>query len=389
MLTGSTYLDHFAVSRAIATASVLLNAAMGAALTILAPLLVGAYSDIGTFSPHHVGWLVSADFAGILFAAACAYFCVHKIHWQLTSIISLVAWIAINLFSGFVAQFETLLVVRFIAGMACGINYAIALSAISKLPKSHQAFSLVVTIQIIFGSLGFFILPHYIESLGFQSIFLFVNAFLLITLICTLLAYPVNNLDAKRQSFKIDGSISIAIMAFLSIFVYYLAQGIIWSHLERIGIAMSISATEVSELLGLGFALSACGSMLSVFFSEKWGHKPSLIATFVIQSLCLFSLYMVNSHFAIWVFALSTIAYQIMWSFVVPVLMDIFNKADGSGKLIVLCIAAFKLGFMLGPPLASWVMMQSSQSYLLVTGAALLLISTVLAFVAQSKLSTT
>lgn len=58
----------------------LLIAMMGAAVTTLMPLLVGAYTDSGLFTDAQVGWLTSADIAGTLIASASAYFWSRKVN---------------------------------------------------------------------------------------------------------------------------------------------------------------------------------------------------------------------------------------------------------------------------------------------------------------------
>lgn len=371
----------------MATISVLLNASMGAASTILAPLLLGAYTDSGLFSEHRVAWLVSADFVGILISSTSAYYFVHKLNWQLATISALCILLLVNSLASQTSQFESLMLLRFIAGLACGVSYAIALAASKQLTRPHQAFSTIITIQIIFGTLGFFVLPTYIKLMGFEAVFHYINTFLLLTLVISFIAYPTRKEILSQKLNKIqNGTLTIS-LAFSSIFVYYLAQGMLWSYFERIGISFSITSNQVSEVLGMGFALSAIGSIVSAYCIEKWGYRFGLIATLLIQISCLFGLFLVNKQNAYWVFILATIIYQVLWSFVVPIFMDIFNKADDSGNKIVLCIAAFKCGFMFGPPIASLLIVNASHSYILLVGSGLLILSISFAYIAQSKLA--
>jgi predicted MFS family arabinose efflux permease len=63
---------------------------------------------------------------------------------------------------------------------------------------------------------------------------------------------------------------------------------------------------------------------------------------------------MLNPPYASILYAIATIIYQIFWSFIVPVMMATFSDIDKSGRLIVFCVSAFKIGLVLGTPFAGY-----------------------------------
>lgn len=70
-------------------------------------------------------------------------------------------------------------VTRLLAGMGCGAAYAISLAALGDYKKSDMAFSAMVTIQVVFGTVGFWVLPSLIGNYGLAGIFQFFNACLI------------------------------------------------------------------------------------------------------------------------------------------------------------------------------------------------------------------
>lgn len=239
--------------------------------------------------------------------------------------------------------------------MGCGAAYAISLAALGDYKKSDMAFSAMVTIQVVFGTVGFWILPSLIGNYGLAGIFQFFNACLIPALIFCFITYPNNQKRQDCLGLNIDGNLKAALYVFLGVVVYYFAQGTVWAYLERIGVAVNLSGAEIGEVLGIGFAISALGSMLSGLYVRKWGRNSGLYLTAIIQVPCLVALYMMGENNAFWIYAISSIIYQVLWSFIIPIMMAIFNDIDKSGKLIVLCVSAFKAGLVIGPPVAGLV----------------------------------
>ncbi len=88
-----------------------------------------------------------------------------------------------------------------------------------------------------------------------------------------------------------------------------------------------------------------------------------------------------------WIYGIATVIYQLFWSFVVPVMMSIFNDADRSGRLIVFCLSAFKSGLVLGPPVAGLVVTLYSEIEVLWLGAIAILISVAVLHAAHYSLN--
>lgn len=386
IMSSTTYpLKNLTISHWIQISAVLVVAMMGAAVTTLLPLMVGAYTDSGLFTDTQVGWLTSAEIAGILIASTSAYLWSRKVNWQLVTLIGVAVFITANWLSMSATEFKYLLSLRALAGVACGATYAISIAALGDFPKTDKAFSGLVTIQVVFGTLGFWLLPNIITNEGLGGIFYFFNICLLPALILTALRFPKNARVEPKVNFKIDGSLKAAILIFTGVVAYYFAQGTVWAYLERIGVNANLDGGDIGSILGLGFAISAIGSLLSGLFVERFGRQWGLYITAIVQLPCLLVLFLMDDQNAFWIYAIATIIYQVMWSFVIPIMMAIFNDIDKSGKLIVLCVAAFKVGLTIGPPVAAFVVTQSNVNDVIWLGIGGILLSTLLCHLASKE----
>ncbi|WP_109338422.1 MFS transporter [Saliniradius amylolyticus] len=366
------------LSNAINVVGLLLVAMMGAAVTNLMPLMVGAYSDSGHFTPTQVGWLTSADIAGILTASVSAFFWCRRVHWRLMTLFGLVVFIFCNWLSAAVTDFTILFLIRLAAGLACGVTYAISLAALGDRGNADKAFSAMVSVQVAFGTLGFWVLPGIIDDKGLDGVFWFFNLCLLPAFLLVLLNYSTNQRTSKVSTFSIDGSKRAAALVFAGVVAYYFAQGTVWAYLERMAVAVELTQAQAGQILGAGFAISVLGSMVSGAFAVRYGRRAALVATALLQLPCLVALYWMVPGHAWWVYASATVVYQIMWSFVVPVMMGIFNDVDRSGRLIVLCVSAFKVGLVIGPPVAGAVVTFAEVKDVLWLGGVAIVLSMVL-----------
>lgn len=363
----------------------MLIAMMGAAVTNLMPLIVGAFSDSGLFSTQQVGYLAAADVAGILLSTTSAFWWVRRLAWRPAVQLSLVLFILANLLTAFADSYTALLLLRFVAGLACGVSYAIALAALGDSERVDKAFGVMVTIQVVFGTVGFMLLPELINRYGYHAIYQSFNLFLLAALLLSCVNFAQNHKPQQSLRFDFNGRLAPALLVFAGVVLYYFAQGGVWGYLERLGVSAGLSMTEVGYVLGLGFAISAVGSLLSGAFVARFGRTAALWLTVAIQLPCLFALSQLTAGPAWLIYAAATIVYQIFWSFVVPVMMGIFNDVDPSGRLIVFCLSAFKVGLMLGPPIAALTISSFSLTAVLPLGAVAIVLSALCLQLAQRR----
>ncbi|GAB2504600.1 MFS transporter [Microbulbifer agarilyticus] len=367
--------------------SLLFVAMMGASILTLLPLWVGALTDRGHFSGQEIGWLASADVIGIFLSSTSAIFWVRKMPWRPVVLAGLGLFVAGNLASLSVNNFTSLLMIRIIAGIGCGSAYAIALAGLGDRKKPQMAFGLMVTAQVVFGTIGFFALPRLMGESEINPFFHYLNGWLLATLLLCFLSFPKSQKLLSHESGNVFATLlsGKALLVFATTVVYYCGVTAVWAYLERIGIHLGLSSADVGDLLGIGFAISGLGSLATPWLSKFVGRAFTLLIAFTIQILTMAVLTGEYSGGAYALYASTSIVFQFFWSFSLPLLMDQFNRVDDTGRFIVLCASAFKVGEIAGPPLAAKLIIVSDFTAVLWLGMACMAATLVMALFTERR----
>ena len=368
-------------------ASLLVVAMMGASILTLLPLWVGGLSDQQLFTQQQIGWLAAADVIGIFLSSASALFWVRRIPWRRATLSGLALFLLGNLLSLNATDFASLMGIRILAGLGCGTAYAIALASLGDHRRPELAFGLMVTAQVAFGTIGFFAAPRLMELWQVNGFFYYLNGWLLVALLLCAIAFPESRKATSSASnhglMKLLNGDSL--LVFATTVVYYCGVSAVWAYLERIGVNMGLDSAEVGDLLGIGFAISGIGSLATPWASRYFGRSLAISLSIALQVGTMAMLMGNSSGNAYLLYATTSIIFQFFWSFTIPLLMDQFNRVDDTGRFIVLCASAFKVGEILGPPLAARLIEQSDYRGVLWLGIASVIIALAMALITERR----
>ncbi|UTA48385.1 MFS transporter [Simiduia sp. 21SJ11W-1] len=368
--------------------SLLFIAVMGASILTLLPLWVGALSDAAVFNQQQIGWLAAADVMGIFAATVSGLFWVRRIGWRLPTLAGLGVFFIANLLSLGQENFALLMITRVLAGLGCGTAYAIALASLGDHRRPDFAFGLMVTAQVAFGTLGFFVVPGIIDSLGVAGFFHYLNGWLILALVACAVCMPVSQKPTSTSDVKsLLGLFNLnAVLVFSAVVIYYCGVSAVWAYLERMGVALGLDGQAVGSLLGTGFAISGLGSLAAPWVAQRLGKSLAYAGATLVQIAAMLLLLGDDMPLSVYgLYAGSTIVFQFFWSFAVPLLMDQFNKVDATGRLIVLCASAFKVGEVAGPPMAAALINGNDYSGVIGLGAGCMLASIALVLLVEAR----
>lgn len=366
--------------------SLLVVAMMGASILTLLPLWVGALTEQGHFTQQQIGWLAAADVMGIFISSASAIFWVRKVPWRKVVLAGLLLFFAGNLASLDLTDFNSLMLTRLVAGLGCGSAYAIALAALGDHRTPPLAFGLMVTAQVVFGTIGFFAVPRVMAQAEINGFFHYLNAWLSLAIVLCVLAFPHSQKSPAGTPHStnlremLNGK---AILVFATTVVYYCGVSAVWAYLERIGINLGLSSSQVGDLLGIGFAISGLGSLATPWLSARIGQVATITIAMLIQVATMAALTGGQSSDAYLLYAATSIVFQFFWSFSLPLLMDQFNRVDDTGRFIVLCASAFKVGEIAGPPLAAKLITEGSFNSVLWLGIVCMAVTWAMAVITE------
>lgn len=362
-------------------------AMMGASILTLLPLWVGALTDHGGFSGQQVGWLAAADVIGIFASSVSAIFWVRALPWRPVVLLGLTVYLLANLASLGTNHFVTLMTVRIIAGLGCGSAYAIALAGLGDHRNPQLAFGLMVTAQVVFGTIGFFAVPRLATEGDIDSFLHYLNAWLAVTILLCALFFPRSQKSGSNAGQSLFATLlsGRSLLVFATTVIYYCGVSAVWGYLERIGVNLGLSSATVGDLLGIGFAISGLGSLATPWLSQYLGRVITLIVAMALQMITMALLMQDYTFDAYALYASTSIVFQFFWSFSLPLLMDQFNRVDDTGRFIVLCASAFKVGEIVGPPLAAALITEGDYSAVLWLGIGCMAVTLAMALIIERR----
>ncbi|WP_339672975.1 MFS transporter [Dasania marina] len=331
---------------AIMAASIWITVVGVAALLVL-PLIVGAISDYSNFTEGQIGFLASADMAGMGLLSSLSIFWVRKVNWRVASAVGLIILIIGNVLSVGQDNFGTMLMLRFIAGMGGGIALSVGLACQSDCRLADRAFSIFVAMEFFLTSIGFLVLPRLIEQYGLPGITYTLAAMgLSALLVCGFL--PSRGLDKSIQAGGENKVPVRGILVLVGCLLFFTSQGGLWAFIERIGVEAGLGTGAVGTVLAITSYAGLVGALGAAFLKNRVGY----FFAFLLVGFCeLIGMLLLLGDISYISFFFSLILYQSCWALAIPLMMSTVNDMDHSGKLVLLVLAVAKLGYAIGPAL--------------------------------------
>ena len=315
----------------------------------LVPLVVGAAATHLGFSSSEVGYLASADLAGLAVVSASAAFWIRKLSWHLIAVTSLAVIICGNILSIASDSFLMLCLARFITEMGSGAIFSLALVTLGGTKTPDRFFSFGIGMTIVLSVIVFVWFPALIASDGIEVIFVFHGL---------VAAIVIPGVFWLPKGIVVDEAAGTAVplrdyyplfLCFIGFSCFMVAEGGVWSYVERIGANTGLSPDFVGQALAATQVASLCATVFSSWLSIRFGRTWPI----GLGMVCfLFSLYLMQIPDANW-YLIGACLSQFAWIFVLPYLLLMCVELDPSGRFYVLA-TAFKMGgFSLGPAIVA------------------------------------
>lgn len=328
------------------------SAAAGVLMYMLAPLgmtliplvVGGAAKDLG-FSDTQVGFLASADLMGLAVASVSSVFWIHKISWRVVGLVSTLIIIVGNALSMAATSFELLCVARFTTELGSGGVFSLALVTLGAAKNPDRYFAVGIGMTIALSVCVFLWLPSVIESTGLYVVFLFHGAVAL----CALpsVAWLIHGESAKHgeQENHAVQSYGPLFLCFAAFFCFTIAEGGVWSYIERIGDSAGLSTEYVGQVLAMSQVASLAAAILATVLSTRFGRSFPIGFAILIFIVGLVLLLQPNSSN----YMIAACLTQFAYIFVIPYMLLMCVELDPSRHYVVLT-TAFKMGgFSVGP----------------------------------------
>jgi MFS family permease len=157
--------------------------------------------------------------------------------------------------------------------------------------------------------------------------------------------------------------------------IYFLMIGAVWGYLEGIAREAGLTLIQTGQALSLGLLVSLIGAGAAAWLGLRLGRLLPLLASGIVQTVSLYLLTRLQSFSdPLLAFYLINAVFQIMWSYIIPYFMVMFDEVEPSGRFVSMYGMSTHLTLAIGPYAGAFFIVNGHHGQLLWLGIALVLI---------------
>ena len=328
--------------------------AFGPIMFSVLPVAVGAFTHHLGFSIQESGYIASADLAGMFIGEITCALIIHRFSGRNIALLGCLFFITNNFLSAFATDFYLLAAARFSAEFGAGMLMALSFTSLSKTDNPDRNFGMSIGLQLAFTISLLLIAPLLLQSFGLKGFFITLSVISAFTLLAVFkpLVIKFDDMDkilpGKARTHDVTAGIAV-----LSILVYWVGIGAVWSFAELLGSRSGLSTQETSNGLAVSQVAGFFGALFTAWIAIRFGRIKPIIIALVLQ---IFSVILFIPEQTALIYALSVSLFSVTWNVVLIYQLGIVADADKRGIYTALGIAAQALGIAIGPALAAtWI----------------------------------
>ncbi len=352
--------------------SAILLGVVGPEVFIVQPGFVqGLVQKVG-FTEQGAGYTASVEMFGIAATTVVLTFFANRLDWRKLLYVSLLLMFAANVASTYVHDLNAFAVLRFFAGLGAGTLITISFTAVGLTRKVDRNFGLLIMWVLLYGAFGLLVMPAAFEAVGMAGVLWFFALFPLLAMAVVRYIPRSGSTVTEIREDAVELSVPLKSAALLSMFVYFLGQGVVWAYLFLIGVNAGLTEQQVANGLMLSQFAGVAGAFGAAWLAHRTHHALALIVGIVGGAVVLYPLV---GHFGSLMYALVVSVYNLAWNFTQPVLLGAMARFDRRGLVVVYAVAAQMCGLAFGPGLAAMVIGEGNLSPVIWLGLVLFFFS--------------
>ena len=353
------------------TAAVILGT-LGALTIMIVPgfvMLLGAQSGL---NDQQLGYVASWDINASAAAIGFATFLVARLSWRQLAFGGLVLLVLGSFLTGQCHTYSSLVGARIVAGIGEGLAIAVSFAALGSAANPDRAFGTYLVVGLSVSAALLALLPRLMSHFGPAVLF---ESFAGVSALSAVLLLWLPR-AANRPGLSLDGtpgvSKHLAVAGLVGAFLYFIAQGAVWSYFERMGSASGIDPNIIGEAMGLSSFAGVGGAFLAVLLVSRCGRRWPLIASGI---LSVASFWLLRGQINGTELVVSGLLFNFAWNLAQPLLSGVCSDADCHGRVVVAMGCIQTVGFGIGPALTATLLRGHDYGPALWSSAAVLVVS--------------
>lgn len=345
---------------------------VGALTIFIAPGFLGLVVDQGGLGEAGAGYVISVDINTTAVAIAIATFLITRIKWSHLTYLA-AGLIAVGSFATAQAHAEsTLIAARICAGAGEGLAIGVSFAALGRDSNPDRAFGVYLAVGLAVAAAILLVIPVLQPRIG-------THPFFIATAVAALGAgllgpwLPAGSPAASATASPLSAiHWRLAIAGLLGVFLYFLAQGAVWSYFGEIGAASHVSPAVIGRALAISSIAGIGGALLAVVVCTRSNRALPLIAS---AAVSVASFVLLLGHVSGMAFLVAGILFNAAWNFSMPFLSGMCSAADARGRIVCSMGCIQTVGTGLGPAVAATLLGRNGLSSVLWMSVAVVVIS--------------
>ncbi|MDX9786250.1 MAG: hypothetical protein RBT11_05730 [Desulfobacterales bacterium] len=346
---------------------------VGAHTNAVMPAIISTLARAGHFGVSGAGVIASLELLGLTLSIVLLSAFVTKVPIRMAAQWGSFLLVAINLFSIFITSYFYICIFRFFSGAGAGLLLGLSSNRISTSTSPQKMFGIFYLFNSVLSFIAFQIWHDLENFQGGSSPFVWLSAISLLGVLASfqLLDNAIGDARKKTPSkHPADISLCRCIISLISIFLFYLSNNCLWSHIIILGTHKGIRPDGIHQILSYAI-LSQMGAMsLAAWIGSKFGAIAPLLWGSAILYAAMLSIINSHTHF---VFFAAVFFFIFSWSFITPFVMGSLSFLDPKGRLTTLSIAALYGGLAVAPSVVGTLLKFSSGEFRHVFGLSIVL----------------
>ena len=321
---------------------------VGYSVLVALPAINGAWVEQLGFSEVQVNRVASADLLGLFIGAVMTSVLIKRWDRQRLIYLGIALAILANALCTQYVDYDTTLILRFVAGLGAGFYTAVAVAGLGAHSKPREAFNWMLLAFAVSQFLELQLIPH----LTMNGIYLFFIATYVITLPFVRLIPRAGSPAPLPAEVSNDNQrpTRLAWVGIGAIVIAYINIGAYWSNIELAAEAAGLDGDWAAQVIAWCVLLSFVGCFTAMWVLKKFDYDRPLLITFV---LMVISVGLLAVDFTAALFVFSVAMFNFLWIFIDVYQMGGVSVADRSGSAAAFMPGAQGLGQTLGPFAAS------------------------------------
>lgn len=361
--------------------------AIGLLAMLVLPFMIGATMNGLHLDESKAGLLGTAEFVAVTVGSLAIAPFMGRIPRRSVALVGAVLAILGNLASMFAGSFDSLLLLRPVVGLGCGLALAVGNATVAGAENPEKLAGQMSVLFVVLMVVAMESFAYVSETWGYSGVYcaLAVCMLLMAGFLFRLpqrVAEPHSSTEHPHAHRGIFSKASIFMLA--AMFAFALRDTMMWAFAERIGQAAGYGAADLGGLFSIQAVVGIVGPLIASVIGSRHGmHKPVLLGI-VLTGIVTFTI--LQSSNAKIPYTLAVLGISGTYFYALSYLTALAAELDTQGRVVAASGGFLVAGVAAGPAVSGYLIVQGGYALSSWVNVAIVLLTLVLIAVPLSTL---